>query len=59
MFLAITPGQPSQPWMISSLKGMKGSEEDLAPIREFAFAGMLKVMKADQIKTPTLFLCGT
>jgi hypothetical protein len=38
------------PWMLKSLKDMKGSEEDLAPIREAAFSGMLKVMKADQIK---------
>lgn len=38
------------PWVIKSLKEMKGSEEDLAPIREAAFSGMLKIMKADQIK---------
>ena len=38
------------PWMIKSLKEMKGDESDLAPIREAAFGGMLKIMKADQIK---------
>lgn len=38
------------PWMASSIKGMKGSEEDLAPIREFAFASMLKLAKPDQLK---------
>jgi hypothetical protein len=38
------------PWMVKSLKDMKGSEDDLAPIREAAFSGMLKIMKQDQIK---------
>ena len=38
------------PWMLKTLKEMKGSEEDLAPIREAAFGGMMKVMKQDQIK---------
>lgn len=38
------------PWMIKSLKEMKGEENDLAPIREAAFSGMMKIMKADQIK---------
>jgi HEAT repeat protein len=38
------------PWMLTSLKTMRGSEDDLAPIREAAFSGMLKIMKQDQIK---------
>jgi HEAT repeat protein len=38
------------PWMVKSLKDMKGSEDDLAPIREAAFSGMMKIMKQDQIK---------
>jgi len=38
------------PWMVKSLKEMRGSEDDLAPIREAAFSGMLKIMKQDQIK---------
>jgi hypothetical protein len=35
---------------VTSLKAMKGSEDDLAPIREAAFSGMMKIMKQDQIK---------
>jgi HEAT repeat protein len=38
------------PWVLKSLKSMKGDEADLAPIREAAYAGMLKVVKADQLK---------
>lgn len=38
------------PWAVKSLKDMKGSEEDLQPIREAAFSGMLKIMKQDQTK---------
>ncbi|MFT3767272.1 MAG: hypothetical protein QM820_17375 [Minicystis sp.] len=38
------------PWVVKTVKEMKGSEEDLAPIREAAFSGMMKVMKQDQIK---------
>jgi len=38
------------PWMVKSLKAMKGDEGDLASIREAAFGGMLKIMKKDQIK---------
>lgn len=38
------------PWMVKTVKEMKGEEGDLAPIREAAFAGMLKIAKPDQLK---------
>jgi hypothetical protein len=38
------------PWMVKSLKDMKGDEADLGPIREAAFGAMMKIMKQDQIK---------
>lgn len=38
------------PWSLKTLKDMKGTDEEVAPIREAAFSGMMKVMKQDQIK---------
>lgn len=38
------------PWVLKNVKEMKGEENDLAPIREAAYAGMLKVVKQDQLK---------
>ena len=38
------------PWVLKSVKEMRGDEGDLAAIREAAYAGMLKIVKQDQLK---------
>lgn len=38
------------PWMLDTVKKMKGDESDLAPIREAALAAMLKVVTKEQLK---------
>jgi hypothetical protein len=43
------------PWMLKSVKDMKGEEGDLAPIREAALGGMMKIMKQDQISLVEAF----
>ena len=38
------------PWIVGTLKSMKGDEADLAPIRERAMEAILKIATKDQVK---------